>query len=78
MFQNSGSFINFFQGALFSFADLRGNKGFLMAECPCFSLSQQKKKIYQSHFLKQLSVAEVVDGVFINLSRINSRRFQGM
>ena len=40
MFQNNGSF----QAALFSFADLRRKKGFLLAESSFFSFSQQKKK----------------------------------
>ena len=45
MFQNSVFyFTGSFQAALFSFADLRRNKGFLLAESPFFSSSWQKKK----------------------------------
>ena len=37
-------FTDSFQAALFSFADLRKNRSFLLAEIPFFSLSQQKPK----------------------------------
>ena len=44
MFRKSGFFTGSFQAALYSFAGLRRNKGFLLAESPFFSLSQQKKR----------------------------------
>ena len=44
MLRNNGFFTGSFQAALFSFADLHRNKGFLLAKSPFFCSSQQKKK----------------------------------
>ena len=72
MSKRSVPFVASFQAALFSFVDLRRNKGFYLAENPFFASQQKqkKKRTARKELLKRTSFSGHVNQLNMSLDKV--------